>query len=93
MMVRERRYIFGVEDISSLIYACPKCSHEVECKLSGPSDSYNPGPRCVSCGEDLMCPTDDEGLDPHDVLLRNLRRVLRTDDPKVQVKFAVYDPE
>ena len=90
MMVKERRYVFGVEDISSLIYACPHCGQEVECRLTG---NYRPGAHCISCGEDLMTASIDEGLDPNDVLLRNLRRVRRIDDPRVRVSFVVPDPD
>ena len=67
-MVKEQRYIFDVQDIKSLIYACPHCGQEVVCELKG---DYQPGSHCVSCSQSLQ--GNSNGIDPNFTLLTNLR--------------------
>ncbi len=88
-MVKERRYVFDLQDIASLIYACSHCGQEVVCKLDSP---YEPATHCVSCNERLA-PNRADGIDPNRTLLVNLRRVLKVADPSVRVRFVVPDPD
>ena len=87
-MVKEQRFIFDVQDIKSLIYACPHCGQEVVCKLKG---DYQPGSHCVSCSQSLQ--GNSNGIDPNFTILINLRRVLKMSDPPVRVRFVVPDAE
>ena len=85
-MVKEQRYIFDIQDIKSLIYACSHCGQEVVCELKG---DYHPGSHCVSCRQSLQ--GNSNSFDPHFTLLTNLRSVLKMSDPPVRVRFVVPD--
>ena len=87
-MVKERRYVFDVQDISSVIYACNNCGQETVCKLD---DRYRPPRDCPCCSRPLMPTSQESGLDPNEVLLTNLRSVLRLDNPSVRFRFVVPD--
>ena len=85
-MVKERRYVFDVGDISSLVFTCQNCKQEVVYPLDS---DYKPHNRCQSCGEDLLTPTIVDGIDPNITLLINIRRILKLADPKVRLRFVV----
>lgn len=90
-MVKERRYVFDVSDIDSLIYACANCGQEIVCKLDG---QYAPGATCVSCQSQLLMTRTANGtVDPRYTLLMNLRNVLRVQDPATRIRFVVPDPD
>ena len=88
-MVKERRYLFDVRDISSIVFACLNCKQEVVCKLDG---EYSPGGICVSCGQPLAAPVPG-GINPARTLLTNLRYLLRMSDPTARVQFVVPDTD
>ena len=88
-MVTERRYLFEIQDISTLIYTCSQCNHEVHCQLS---ENYVPDRCCPSCSNDLVVPQSDL-IDPNEALLRNLRHVLSLKSPRVKLKLVVTEVE
>ena len=88
-MVKEHRYIFDAEDISSLVYACHHCKNEVVVRVNGEG---KPGKKCSSCGESIMEPAFDS-IDPNITILLNLRTLLMARaTSKVQLRFVVPDP-
>ena len=89
-MVKEHRYIFDPSDITSVIYACSHCGQQVSVELDG---EYRPSRQCGSCGSIVLDSDVADRLDPNEVLLTNLRRVLRLDNPKVKLRFVVPDPD
>lgn len=90
-MVKERRYVFDIQDLSSLIYACPHCGHEAVCSLQ---HETHPPARCGSCEERLMVPDHVNGIDPAITLLQNLRKLLGKPAPgRVRVRLVVPDPD
>lgn len=86
-MVKERRILFDVTDITGIVYSCLNCKQEVVCKLDG---EYAPAITCVSCGHPLAS-SSDAGLNPARTLLTNLRYLLRMQDPTARVQFVVPD--
>ncbi len=91
-MVKERRYLFEVTDISSLIHECLSCGKEL-CYHLGTNDP--PDQTCPGCIQPLL-----EERDAEYAFLSALRRLQSTqkkarDDlasgprPKVRVRFVV----
>ena len=87
MMVKERRYVFDLSDITSLIYTCRHCEQEIVCKLDG---EYAPSASCASCGGALAAPSK-QMIHPARTLLTNLRHLLKRSDSQVRVQFVVPD--
>ena len=84
-MVKEHRYLIDMQDIDSLVFTCTKCQHEVVCKLDG---TFSPADYCVSCRGPLA-DTGKTGPHPARELLTNIRRLLRTADPTVNVRLVI----
>ena len=89
-MVRERRYLFDVEDIVSVLYVCTQCQQETAYRVDG---EYRAAMQCGSCGADLLMRQVGGALDLHDTLLTTLRQLMRLDSPRVKVRFVVPDPD
>ena len=89
MMVKERRLIVDLSDITSLIYTCRHCEQEIVCKLDG---EYAPGASCANCSQALAAPSK-QGIHPARTLLTNLRHVLKLSDSQVRVQFVMPDQE
>ena len=88
-MVKERRILFDVADITGIAYSCLHCRQEVMLELDG---EYAPADTCVSCGQPLA-PVGSSGINPARTLLTNLRHLLRVKDPTARVRFVVLDTE
>ena len=88
-MVKERRYVFDVRDITGIIYACTHCGQEIVCK---PDGEYAPGDRCVSCYEPLAGQLPS-GINPARTLLTTIRHLRRMSNPTARVRFVVSDPD
>ena len=88
-MVKERRYLFDVADITGIVYSCLHCKQEVVCKLDG---EYAPADTCVSCGQPLA-PLVTAGINPARTLLTNLRHLLRMQNPTARVQFVVPETD
>ena len=88
-MVKEHRYLFDLEDISSLIYTCNKCGHEAVCKIDG---DFAPTPHCAGCRNPILKPNVD-GIDARVTFLINLRHVLdlMKADKSVRLRLTVPD--
>ena len=85
-MVKDRRYVFDVDDISSIIYACPHCGHEVVCKLDS---QYEPGSNCHNCRSPILAANPETGRNPALTFLHNLRWVLGMPKGGVRVRVVV----
>ena len=83
--------MFDVQDISSVIYACPHCGYEAVCAIKGKS---LPPTHCGSCNKPLTVPDQQNGLDPSVTQLHNLRALLKKTAPdRVRFRFVVPDLE
>ena len=88
-MVKERRYVFDVSDITSLLYVCSECGQEVACKLE---NVFQPSENCSSCNAFLKT-EDSSAPDPSYMVLMQLRRIQKVTKPRVQLRFVVSDPD
>ena len=85
-MVIEHRYLFGVEDIGSIVFACTNCRQEVTCRVDG---QFKPPNHCTGCRRELMT----RATDPNSTLLLVLREILQLSNPAVRDQFAVPKSE
>ena len=90
-MVIERRFVFGVEDIASIVLSCPKCGHET---TWNPHDNaYLPAQECGACKAQLLSRAPN-GDDPTLALMTSIRRFRRVNsDLKAIVRFIVPNPD
>ena len=91
-MVKEHRYVFDVSDIASLLYVCLMCGEEAACKLDG---EFQPI-KCSSCGAPLFAEDsfhENNPNNPNYTVLRELRRIQKVTNPRVQLRFVVSDPD
>ena len=89
-MVKEHRYLFDVADITEVVYACPKC----QCKMGFPvraEHAPTPSENCQSCGEPILTPSGEHGINPNVTFLRNLRAVLMSSG--VKPRLVIPDPD
>ena len=85
-MVKEHQYVFDVQDITELVYACPECKHKMVCQVRS---EHQPAEKCPSCDEPILA-RDYQGINPNITFLKNLRAVLMSKN--VQLKLVVPDP-
>ena len=87
-MVKERRYVFDVSDINSLLYVCSNCGQEVAYKLE---NECQPREHC-SCNV-LKSENASGTADPNAMVLMWLRRTQKVTEPRVTLRFVVSDPD
>ena len=88
-MVKERRYVFDVGDITQVVYACPRCKHEMVYLVNSANSPQ--GENCTSCGKAVLKKPDTDTINPNVTFLANLRAVLMSQS--VRVRLVVPDPD
>ena len=89
-MVKTHLFVFDVQDITEVVYACPKC----QCKMVFPVRAANtptPSEHCQSCGESILAPLQEHEINPSLTFLKNLRAVLMSSG--VKPSLVVPDPD